>query len=490
MKDLKGRTIRGGFAKLCGQGLNFVLRLFFLVIMARLLDPTDFGLVAMVTVVTGLFGLVSSAGLAMASVQEASITNEQFSTIFWINMLIGIILATLCLATASVLVKFYEEPRLYWVTVTTGVGFVIGAAGLQHCALLQRQMRFVALAVIETLCQLASMTVGIGMAVAGFGYWALVASALAAPAISTVSMWTIAAWVPGLPSRRAKIRSILNFGGTVTLNNLAVYVAYNADKVLLGRFWGAEILGLYGRAYLLVNIPTENLNASIGGVAFSALSRLQNDPIRYKSYFLKGYSLVTSLTFPCTVFCALFADDIVHVVLGPKWVDAASIFRLLTPTILVFGIINPLAWLLLSMGLQRRSLAIALVLAPLTITAYAIGLPFGPTGVASAFSAAMTLFLVPCVLWSVHGTIISPGDILLAISKPLLSAVVATAVALGIQFYFGQLQSPFLRLGLEGTITLVFYFWILLFVMGEKTLYLDLLRELTASLLGQRKTLC
>ena len=116
---------------------------------------------------------------------------------------------------------------------------------------------------------------------------------------------------------------MLRFGGTITLNGLVVYVAYNLEKVLLGRFWGADALGIYGRAYQLINIPTDNLNSAIGGVAFSALSRLQNDPVRLKSYFLKGYSLVISLTIPITIFCALFADDIVLVVLGPKWTDAA-----------------------------------------------------------------------------------------------------------------------------------------------------------------------
>ena len=118
MEDLKQRTVRGGLAKLCGQAANFTSSLGFLVMLARLLDPKDFGLVAMVTVVTGLYDLFTTGGLSAATVQTADITNEQISTLFWINMLIGTILALLCLATAPVLVKFYHEPRLFWVTVT------------------------------------------------------------------------------------------------------------------------------------------------------------------------------------------------------------------------------------------------------------------------------------------------------------------------------------------------------------------------------------
>src|SRR5262249_39079569 len=115
----------------------------------------------------------------------------------------------------------------------------------------------------------------------------------------------VARWVPGRPRRQSGLRSLMRFGGTMTLNGLVVYIASNFDKVLLGRFWGAEAIGLYGRAYQLIRIPTDNLNGAIGEVAFAALSRIQNDNDRLKRYFLKGYSLVLAVTLPITVACAL-----------------------------------------------------------------------------------------------------------------------------------------------------------------------------------------
>ena len=283
MEDFKGRTVRGGFAKLCGQVVGLVFRLGFLVIMARLLDPEDFGLVAMVTVVTGFYEIFTSAGLSSATIQKATVTDEQISTLFWINILVGTVLGLLCLATAPVLVAFYHEPRLFWVTVAIGAGFLFSAAGVQHSALLQRQLRYVDLTMIEALSLLVSFALGISMALGGFGYWALVGSTIALPALNTALMWAIAAWIPGMPRRGVDIYSMLHFGGTITLNGLVVYIAYNFDKLLLGRFWGADALGIYGRAYQLINIPTSNLNSAIGGVAFSALSRLQDDPIRLKT---------------------------------------------------------------------------------------------------------------------------------------------------------------------------------------------------------------
>ncbi len=148
-KDLKAKTLRGGAAKVGAQAASFVMRIGSLMILARVLDPKDFGLVGMVTVVTGVFGLFKDAGLSMVTVQRATITDEQVSTLFWINMLVGAGLAVLSVAIAPALVVFYREPRLFWVTIVLATGFIFNAAGVQHSALLQRQMRFGTLAAIE-----------------------------------------------------------------------------------------------------------------------------------------------------------------------------------------------------------------------------------------------------------------------------------------------------------------------------------------------------
>jgi O-antigen/teichoic acid export membrane protein len=481
MQDLKGRVIRGGFAKLCGRVASIALRIVSMVVLARLLTPEDFGLVAMVTVVTGIYQMFATAGLSSATIQKSIINHEQISTLFWINLLVGIILALICVVTAPVLVTVYDEPRLFWMTVVMATAFPISAAAVQHSALLERELRYVALTVIETVSMSLSIAIGIGMALRGFEYWAILGMNISAAAIYTIFVWASAPWVPGRPRRSVEIRSMLSFGGTVTLNAVVVHFAYNLDKVLIGRYWGADALGIYERASRLINVPTGDLNSAIGGVAFSALSRLQGDPIRLKSYFQKGYSMVMSMTIPITIFCAVFADDIVAIVLGPQWRDAAIIFRLLSPTILIFGVINPLAWLLWSIGLQVRSLSLALVIAPLVIGAYIIGLPYGPRGVAFCYSVAMSLWLVPHVVWCLHGTMISKLDLFLAAGRPLLSSIVAAAITVGMQIFIGELQEPFVRLLLGGIVMISVYLWFLLFVLGQKLLYVDLIKQFNPS---------
>jgi len=478
MKDLKEKAVQGSVAKILGQGVSFALRIVSMMVLSRLLDPKDFGLVAMVTVVTGIYGMFTSLGLSSATIQRDTVTDQQISTLFWVNLLTGAVLGLLCLVSAPILVAFYHEPRLFWVTVAMAAGFLFNSAGVQHYALLERQLRYVDMTVIDTLSSVVSLSVGIGMAFGGFGYWALVAMTIVKPAISLLCVLWTTRWIPGRPSRGAGVGAMLRFGGTITLNNLVVYVGYNLEKILLGRFWGADSLGIYGRAYSLNNLPTESLNGAVGVVAFSALSRLQNDPERLKNYFLKGYTLVLAMTLPITLFCALFADDIILVLLGPKWTGAVAIFRLLTPTVLIFGMINPLGWFLISSGLQVRSLKIGLVLAPLVILAYVVGLPYGPKGVAWAYSGVLALWLVPHILWCLHGTIISLGDLLQAMRIPFLSGIVAAVFAFGVRFYCDGWLIPLPRLLLGGAVMLGAYLWMLLFVMGQKKMYLDLLRGL------------
>jgi O-antigen/teichoic acid export membrane protein len=474
--DLKQKVVRSGTAKLCGQAANFVLRLAFLTIMARLLSPEDFGLVAMVTVVTGFYGLFTSAGLSSATVQRVTVTDAQISTLFWVNMLIGAALCVLCLGTAPALVAFYHEPSLTWVTTAMAVGFLVKAAGVQHIALLQRDLRYVTLTWIEVLAQVASMATGIALAVAGFGYWALVASTLAGPGVMTILAWTTTKWIPGRPHRDAEILSMLRFGGVVTIQVVVNHVAQNIDKVLLGRFRGADTLGIYGRAYQLVAMPMTNLSSAVGWVAFSALSRIQDDPPRYRSYFVKGYSVVVSLVVPILVFAAVFADDIVGVVLGSQWTDVSLIFRLLAPAGLVLTVIEgPTFWLLHSLGLVGRSLRITCVTSAVTLIACIAGISHGATGIASAYSIALSLWLVPCLAWCVHGTPVRLGDLFHTAWGPLLGSAVASAVAF---VAVNNLSQPLVRLSLGATVMCCGYFVIVWFIFRQRDFYLGLVKDL------------
>ncbi len=248
-RDLKRRTLRGALASGMAQGAAFVIRTVSMVAMSRLLFPRDFGLFGMVVAFTGVLSLFRDFGLSLASVTRASVSNDQLSTLFWVNIGVGTLLATACVLAAPLLVGFYAEPRLLSLTMAVGAGFVFMGAGAQHRAILQRGMRFGTLGVIDTVALVIGVAAGIGTAASGGGSWALVVLTVCPQIVGTAGMWLATRWIPGRPVRHSGVRSMLWFGGTVTLNGLVVYVAYNLDKVLLGRYWGADALGVYGRAY-------------------------------------------------------------------------------------------------------------------------------------------------------------------------------------------------------------------------------------------------
>jgi PST family polysaccharide transporter len=448
-----------------------------MVILARLLTPEDFGLVGMVTAITGVFALVKEAGLSDAAVQSATLTQEQMSTLFWINLTLGCCLALICAGSAPAIATFYGEPRLVDIMLVLAVSFVFTGLATQHRAVLARHMRIQTLAVVEILALVASVVTSVSLAALGSGYWALVAAAVILPASNAAGFWFISGWVPGRPRPNCGIAQLLRYGSTVTLNSIVVYIAYNAEKVLLGRFWGAEALGIYGRAYQLITLPTESLKWSVGLAAFPALCRAQDHPDRFRNLFLRLYGAFLSMSLPITAACALSAEDVVLVMLGPKWSEVADIFRLLSPTILAFALINPLGWVLFATGRVSRSLKVALLIASVTLLAFALTINSGPKGVALGFSTAMLILTIPIILWATLDTTITSRDVVWAVAPPAASIVVASVLVFLLWPWLSFIQVPLLRLATTCATLFAAHFIILLVVFGQAPVYMRVMEE-------------
>jgi O-antigen/teichoic acid export membrane protein len=325
--DLKGRAARGGAVTLASQTLKFVLSMVVTVVLARLLTPQDYGLIGMVVVVTGFITLFKDIGLASATIQRAEINHQQISTLFWINVGLSLLTMIVTIAIAPLVARFYNEPRLTGITMVFAAGFLFGGLTVQHEALLRRQMRFVALSVIDILSLLAAPMVSIVMALRGFGYWALVFGQLATAITNAVGVWIVCGWRPSRPSRNAGVRSMLAFGGNLTAFGVVNFFARSLDNILIGRFWGATQLGLYARAYQLLILPIEQINAPITAVALPALSRMVDTPERYRQAYVRMLEKVAILTMPGVALMIATSEWVVHILLGPQWMETAYIYR-------------------------------------------------------------------------------------------------------------------------------------------------------------------
>jgi O-antigen/teichoic acid export membrane protein len=454
-----------------------ILRLGSLVIMGRLLSPNDYGLFAMAMAPLGFLSVFRDLGLSTVAVQHPDLSESQKSTLFWLNIGLGLGLTAIAVLCAPLLVRFYGDVRLSLLATVMSSWFLLQAAVDQHAAMLQREMRFVQIAVIEILSNLLSVGVGIGLAMNGAGYWAIVAMTLATPASYAILVWTAAGWIPGLPRRGVGVVSMVKSGGLLTAAAVAWYVAQNLDKVLVGRLFGADALGLYSRAYTLINLPADTVYAAMRHVAMSTLARVSASAASVRSYFLRSYSILVSITIPIAFACALFAEEIVLVVLGPKWSQAAIIFRYLSPTALVLGLINPTWPLLVALGLFKRNFAVGLALAPVSIAGYCLGMPWGAEGAAIGLSAALVISVTPLLAWTVNATAVSLRDLLAQIYPPLLCSILASLAAAVVRHGLLPAEcAPLLCLLVGLSIFVCVYAVVLLWGMGRWGEYRDVLQ--------------
>jgi len=476
--EFKQKSVRGGALSMFGQGVGMALQIGTTIILARLLLPTDYGLQSMVFTLTAFFSLFKDAGLSVATVQRETLTREHISTLFWINIGLGTLLTVIVAAAAPLLAVFYKEPRLLWLTVASASIFLFNSLSVQHRALLDRSMRFATNVKIDILCAVISAFIAIGMAALGCGYWSLICQNISLPLVGTIAVWIAMPWIPGKPRWTPELKSMVRFGGTVTLNSVVVYVAYNMEKILLGRYWGAAPLGIYGRAYQLATLPVQQLIGAVHTIAFSVLSRMQGEMERLQRAYLKSLSLIVSLTIPVVISSGLFSNEIVAVVLGPRWTESAPVLRLLSPTVMFLALVNPFSWFLSATGQVRRSLNTAFLICPVVILGIIVGLRYGPRGVAVGYSSAMVLLFVPIVAWATYGTGITARAYWNAVKRPLAAGFLGGFAGWLFQRLCADQLAPLPLLVLELTISCSAYGAILLFAMGEKDFYFDLVRQI------------
>jgi len=398
------RTARGGVVTIVSHGLKFALSIVATAVLARLLTPHDYGLIGMEAVFTGFVAMFKDLGLSLATVQRPEITDEQISTLFWVNVTISAAITALMVVLAPLIGWFYSEPRLVLITIVTATGFLFGGLAVQHEALLKRQMRFYALSVIAFASMMIGYIVGIILAWRGASYWSLVFSQLALLASNTLGVWITCRWRPGRPRRNSGVRSMLSFGGNIMGYSLINYISKNCDNLVVGRAFGPQLLGLYAKAVQLLTLPTDQINEPISTVTIPALSRLADSPERYRQAYLRIMEKVILVTMPAVMLMLATADWLVLIILGPQWVESASIFVYLG----IAGLFQPVfatgGWLLVSQGRVRDMLRWSLINAPISVLSILAGVPWGVTGVAASFSIGRVFIALPLLFWFVGRT--------------------------------------------------------------------------------------
>lgn len=443
---LKHATVRGGAYTLLAQAAKFLLSLGATVVLARLLTPSDYGLVAMVAAFMSFAGIFRDLGLSMATVQKSEITHDQVSTLFWVNQGIGLLLALVVAACAPLVAWFYDTPALRSVTLLLATTFLLGGLTIQHQALLRRQMRFRALAAIEVAALVAGTAVAVLLALSGAGYWALVAREITVALAIAAGVWVLCGWRPGSPRRRSGSKTMLAFGGHLTAYNVVNYFSRNMDRILIGRRWGDQQLGLYSKAHQLLLLPIHQIQAPVASVAIPALSRIKDDPDRYRRYYCSAMTLIGYVTTPMIIAMAVLATEVVDLALGEQWHAAGPIFRVLAIAALGRPIADANYWIYISLGRTRRMLLWGAVSAPLFVLAFALGLPGGAMGVALGYALCALALRGPAFLWALRGSPVTVGQLWRATYRSTVLSAGMLAVMVPVRWAalpWGQLAGLF-----------------------------------------------
>ncbi|MHC4070468.1 MAG: lipopolysaccharide biosynthesis protein [Planctomycetota bacterium] len=425
--DLKGRSVRGGTVTVAAQGVRFFLQICSTAVLARLLTPQDYGLITMVTAVTGFVMMFKDMGLSMATVQKANINHAQISTLFWMNVIFSLGLMLVTAALAPAIAWFYNEPRLTWITLVLASAFIFGGFTVQHQALLRRQMRFGSLALIQIISLLVGILTAIIAAFYGMDYWSLVLMQLVTAITSAIAVWVACGWRPGMPVRRSGVRKMLAFGGHLTGFNFVNYFSRNADKILIGKFIGSDALGLYAKAYGLFMMPISQIRTPLNQVAIPVLSSLQNQPERYVKYYQSLIDIMATLTIPLTLYCAIEADFLIQTILGQQWLAAVPVFRILVIAALIQPVASTRGLVLISHGFSGRYFYWGLFHAILVVVSFLVGLPFGIEGVATAYAIANYVILIPSLFYCFQETPVTVSLFMRSLASPAIAGLLAAA---------------------------------------------------------------
>jgi PST family polysaccharide transporter len=454
--DLGRRSARAGAVTLSTQLFKFILGTASAIVLARLLTPKDFGLIAMVAILVNFVAMFQYMGLSTATIQWAELNHQQVSTLFWINVGLSTVIMLMMAALSPAVAWFYQEPRLVWITIGYSISVFFSGLEIQHEALLSRQMRFGVLAIIDV----ASLVIGLGAAMLsawyGAGYWALVINQLATTLARAIGVWTACKWRPGLPVRGSGVRPMLSYGGNFTGTNLMIYFSRNLDNTLIGKFWGSQQLGLYNKAYQILLLPIQQIANPIANVAMPALSRLADSPERYREAYLNIIEKLAMITMPGVIFMIATSDWLVLFLLGPQWTETGRIFMLLGISAVIQPVSRTCWWLFATQGRAREMFHWSLIGGIIAIVSIVAGLPWGAVGVAASYAVTDLCIYTPLLFWFAgRKGAIRAGDFYRTIAPSACASACALALLLVSRQWLALIHPVILRLAIAFAITAI-----------------------------------
>ena len=440
--NLKQQAISG--VKWSGVSMGVVTTLQFvtLAVLARLLSPSDFGVMGMIMVVIGFAQAFADMGLSNAIIQRQGVEEDHLSSFFWINVFTGIVLFTCILLCRPIAVLYFKQPALSDYLIFAAFIFLITPVGQIFTTLLRKELKFKALSKIEIAGMVVYSVTTIGMALAGFGVLSLIFGQLIRCLFTVIILFIIfrKIWLPRLHFSITEIKSYLSFGAFQMGERAVNYLSANIDYIVIGRFLGPAALGFYTLAYQIVIFPLTKINPIITRVAFPAFSKIQHDNSRMRRGYCKVLNYISMLSFPMLAGMIVVAPEFVTLIYGAKWEPSIIVLQIFCLVGAFKSLGNPIGSVLLAKGRADIGFYWNIFTMVITSLSVIIGKTWGIVGVA----IAILILRVPCffIIQPIVNRLIDLrfSQYFEAIQSPLVCSVIMFAGIISIKMILGNIN--------------------------------------------------
>ena len=423
---VRSLALRGVGANTLAQILSVLLQVASTIILARILTPNDFGLVAMVSTFSLLLLNAGLNGFTEAILQSSHLDRQLTSNLFWINVVLGLVFSIVFACCGRLMAAFYHNDLVIAIAAAVSLSIFATSTSVIHAALLMRGMRFPDVYANQIAGRIVSVSISIMLALLGFRYWALVAGAVAQPVSESVGVWVLCRWTPSLPRRWPGTREMVKFALHVYGRFSFNYLTRNTDNLLVGWKFNAQTLGFYKKAYDMFAM-SETVK-SFNSVAIAALSRLRDDPEMYKQYVLRALSLTALVGMGIGGAVTLGGRDLIRILLGNKWSEAGVVFSFFGPGFGLMFIYGTHSWVHLSLGRPDKWLRWGVIECAVTLSLFIVGLHWGAAGVATSWTLSLLVLTLPAVWYAGRPVKLTFSSIMQAIWRFVAAGLIAGAL--------------------------------------------------------------
>lgn len=400
MSSLTQKAVSGvrwsALSQLGRQAIGFITT----ALLARLLEPSDFGIMSMVFVVSGFVSVFRDLGTSAAVIQKKELSSELISSIFWFNVFVGLFVTLILIIMSPLAGSYFKEPKVALLLCGLSPAFVLSSLSIVQQSLLQREMDFNSLARVELVSTVISATTGVVAALNGLGVWSLVFQAIALELSTTIGLWLASSWRPSWGYCINETKSIISFSGYLMLFTTFNYFARNSDNMLIGRYLGSVTLGYYALAYRMMQFPLQTISALYGRVLLPAFSKIQDNNEAFRNAYLRSMGFIAIITFPMMLGLCVLAKPFITVLLSDKWLPIVPALQVLSIVGMNQSLATTVGNIYIAKAQTRIMFYVGVVSSFCYVLAIIIGLQWGLMGVVICYAVADFVLTPPNYLFS------------------------------------------------------------------------------------------